>query len=93
MHLQHEDFSYRIKVTNSTKTSQDIVFRIFLAPIKDHSGRPFSFREQRLLMIELDKFVARGNWAEKEMKFLILKKKNYKILICDHFAGHSNSRS
>jgi hypothetical protein len=61
MHLQHEDFSYRIKVTNSTKTSQDIVFRIFLAPIKDHSGRPFSFREQRLLMIELDKFVARGN--------------------------------
>ncbi|XP_046649864.1 phenoloxidase subunit 1-like [Daphnia pulicaria] len=59
MHLQHEDFSYRIKVTNSTKTSQDIVFRIFLAPIKDHSGRPFSFREQRLLMIELDKFVAR----------------------------------
>jgi hypothetical protein len=26
-------------------------------------------------MIELDKFVARGNWAEKEMKFLIKKKK------------------
>ncbi|XP_057375654.1 phenoloxidase subunit 1-like isoform X2 [Daphnia carinata] len=58
-HLQHEDFFYRIQVTNSTKTTQEIVFRIFLAPIADEAGRPFSFREQRLLMIELDKFVVR----------------------------------
>ena len=56
-HLQHEDYNYYIQVNNLTKVPKDVVFRIFIAPIKDEAGRTFSLREQRLLMIELDKFV------------------------------------
>lgn len=42
-------------------TTHEVVFRIFMAPIQDESGRQLSFREQRLLMIEMDKFVVKGN--------------------------------
>ena len=59
-HLQHEPFAYYIQVENQSKVVQEIVVRIFLAPIKDETGRQFSLREQRLLMIELDKFVQQG---------------------------------
>jgi hypothetical protein len=59
-HLQHESFTYQIRVDNSTGVEQEIVFRIFMAPLKDETGRSFSLREQQLLMIELDKFVKTG---------------------------------
>jgi hypothetical protein len=32
--------------------------RIFMAPKKDERGLNMAFRDQRLLMIEMDKFVA-----------------------------------
>jgi Hemocyanin, ig-like domain len=59
-HLQHESFTYQIRVDNSTGVEQEVVFRIFMAPLKDETGRSFSLREQQLLMIELDKFVKTG---------------------------------
>ena len=32
-----------------------------MAPVYDVDGNTFTFRDQRLLMIEMDKFVAIGN--------------------------------
>ena len=43
---------------------QELVFRIFMAPVKDQTGRNFTLREQRQLMIETDKFVRNGNFIE-----------------------------
>ena len=39
---------------------KEVVLRIFLAPIRDETGRRLSLREHHLLMIELDKFVEKG---------------------------------
>ena len=69
-HLQHESFTYQIRVDNSTGVGQEIVFRIFMAPLKDETGRSFSLREQQLLMIELDKFVETGQHLKFLRKFL-----------------------
>jgi Hemocyanin, ig-like domain len=60
-HLQHEDFTYQIKVDNTSGFVQELVFRIFMAPVKDQTGRNFTLREQRQLMIEMDKFVKKGH--------------------------------
>ncbi|XP_046607726.1 phenoloxidase 1-like [Neodiprion virginianus] len=54
-HLNHAPFNYRITVINQSSARMGTV-RIFMAPDKDERGLPFTFREQRLLMIELDKF-------------------------------------
>lgn len=55
-HLQNADFSYVINVNNTTGTQAMGTCRIFLGPRNDERGQPFLFRDQRLLMIELDKF-------------------------------------
>ncbi|KAI5638758.1 hemocyanin, ig-like domain-containing protein [Phthorimaea operculella] len=55
-HLQHDEFNYVINVQNTTGQSAVGMFRIFIAPTVDESGRPLAFDEQRRLMIELDKF-------------------------------------
>ncbi|KAK7790028.1 hypothetical protein R5R35_006635 [Gryllus longicercus] len=54
-HLQHAPFSYRVQVRNSGAARTGTV-RIFLAPRFDERGTPLTFREQRLLFIEMDKF-------------------------------------
>ena len=59
-HLQHKPFYYDISLKNNTGSEQELVFRIFIAPVKDEAGREFSLREQRSLMIEMDKFVKKG---------------------------------
>ncbi|XP_015524598.1 phenoloxidase 1 [Neodiprion lecontei] len=55
-HLNHAPFRYRIAVNNNQGSARMGTVRIFMAPDKDERGLPFTFREQRLLMIELDKF-------------------------------------
>nr|ACC69184.1 pro-phenol oxidase [Bombyx mandarina] len=55
-HLQHDEYNYVIEVNNTGGSSVMGMFRIFIAPTVDESGKPFSFDEQRKLMIELDKF-------------------------------------
>lgn len=55
-HLQHENFTYSINITNNTGQQTTGTCRIFIAPINDEHGIPFLFRDQRLMMIELDKF-------------------------------------
>lgn len=55
-HLQHQAFSYNINVTNNTGAQAMGTCRIFMAPRMDERGTPMLFRDQRLLMIEMDKF-------------------------------------
>ncbi|XP_071448698.1 phenoloxidase 2-like [Hetaerina americana] len=55
--LQHAPFTYKIKVENNSNTQRTGTVRIFLAPKFDERGLPMLFRDQRLLFIELDKFV------------------------------------
>uniref|UniRef100_A0A034WUF4 Phenoloxidase subunit A3 n=1 Tax=Bactrocera dorsalis TaxID=27457 RepID=A0A034WUF4_BACDO len=56
-HLQHAPFTYTIKVVNESTTKRFGLVRIFLGPKFDEQDQTMTFNEQRLLMIELDKFV------------------------------------
>ncbi|XP_050333467.1 phenoloxidase 2-like [Bactrocera neohumeralis] len=56
-HLQHAPFTYTIKATNECATKRFGLVRIFLGPKYDEQDQTMTFNEQRLLMIELDKFV------------------------------------
>lgn len=55
-HLNHQQFSYNINVTNNTGTAARGTCRIFMAPQRDERNTPMLFRDQREMMIELDKF-------------------------------------
>lgn len=54
-HLQHQAFSYNIVVNNSGAARMGTC-RIFIAPKFDERGNPWNFREQKVMMVELDKF-------------------------------------
>ncbi|KAK7871345.1 hypothetical protein R5R35_007603 [Gryllus longicercus] len=54
-HLQHEPFTYAIKVMNSGRPRTGTV-RIFLAPRFDERGTQLSLRDQQRFFIEMDKF-------------------------------------
>ncbi|XP_011195600.2 phenoloxidase 2 [Zeugodacus cucurbitae] len=56
-HLQHTPFTYTINVSNESDTKRLGLVRIFIGPKYDEQGQAMLFKEQRLLMIELDKFV------------------------------------
>lgn len=55
-HLQHAPFEYRIEVTNSSNAPRQGTCRIFLCPRHDERGQTMRFRDQRSLLIEMDKF-------------------------------------
>lgn len=55
-HLQHTEYMYNINVNNSTGAQAMGTCRIFMAPRNDERGTPMLFRDQRLMMTELDKF-------------------------------------
>ncbi|CAG9864099.1 unnamed protein product [Phyllotreta striolata] len=55
-HLNHQPFSYRITVNNSTGAPRVGTCRIFMAPKFDERGNPWLFRDQKNMFIELDKF-------------------------------------
>ncbi|XP_065204196.1 phenoloxidase 2-like [Planococcus citri] len=57
-HLQHKEFEYEIKVTNTLPNDVTGTVRIFMAPHVDESGLPMTFNGQRRMFIELDKFTA-----------------------------------
>ncbi|KAJ8679166.1 hypothetical protein QAD02_014953 [Eretmocerus hayati] len=56
-HLNHDEFTYQFVATN--KNNKDVVgtVRIFMAPKQDENGRLLDVNEQRMLMIEMDKFL------------------------------------
>ncbi|XP_046387013.1 phenoloxidase 2-like [Ischnura elegans] len=55
--LQHETFTYKIQVENTSNSQRMGTVRIYLAPKFDERGQPWLFRDQRNMFIELDKFV------------------------------------
>ncbi|XP_018368113.1 PREDICTED: phenoloxidase 2 [Trachymyrmex cornetzi] len=55
-HLNHTDFTYRIVANNRNNAPRRGTVRIFIAPKQDERGLPFVFRDQKELMIEMDKF-------------------------------------
>lgn len=57
-HLQHVPYTMSIQVNNDSGAQRLAMVRVFLGPKFDERGSGFLFRDQRLLMIELDKFVA-----------------------------------
>ncbi|XP_068145500.1 phenoloxidase 2 [Drosophila tropicalis] len=60
-HLQHLPFTYTINVQNDSGAMRFGYVRIFIAPKNDERGQPMQLREQRLMMVELDKFAAQLN--------------------------------
>lgn len=54
-HLQHAPFNYEISVSNSGGSRQGTC-RIFIAPKADERGVPLTYNQQRIYVIELDKF-------------------------------------
>lgn len=56
-HLNHEPFTYIINVNNGNNAQVLCTARIFMAPKFDERGTEMMFRDQRHLMIELDRFV------------------------------------
>lgn len=55
-HLNHADFTYKIVVNNRNKGTLNGTVRIFIGPKEDERGLPFTFRQQKTFMIEMDKF-------------------------------------
>ncbi|XP_043659474.1 phenoloxidase 2 [Drosophila teissieri] len=60
-HLQHLPFTYTISVNNDSGAQRFGYVRIFIAPKNDERGQPMLIRDQRSMMIELDKFVTALN--------------------------------
>lgn len=56
-HLQHLPFTYKIQVNNASPQQQMGTVRIFMAPKYDERGIDLLFNDQRLMFIELDKFI------------------------------------
>lgn len=54
-HLQHGQFTYNIVINNKGPQRKGTC-RIFLGPKFDERGLPWLFRDQKLLMIEMDRF-------------------------------------
>lgn len=55
-HLQHSPFTYTIRAQNDRATAARGTMRIFLSTKFDESDNEWKFGEQRLLMIEMDRF-------------------------------------
>jgi Hemocyanin, ig-like domain len=51
----HETFTIKIEYENTSQANEGVV-RVFMAPKFDERGQPWSFTEQRLMMIEIDNF-------------------------------------
>ncbi|XP_055374570.1 phenoloxidase 2-like [Condylostylus longicornis] len=56
-HLQHEPFTYTININNASGAQRFGTVRIFLGPKVDERNQEMLFRDQRLMMAELDKFI------------------------------------
>jgi tyrosinase len=56
-HLNHTPFTYNIQVNNAGSAQRMGMVRIFMAPKTDERNGEMMLRDQRLMMIEMDKFV------------------------------------
>ncbi|XP_017467198.1 PREDICTED: phenoloxidase 2-like [Rhagoletis zephyria] len=67
-HLQHTPFTYTININNEGGAQRFGTVRIFLGPKTDERGQGMLFKDQRLLMIELDKFVVSLNPGQNTVR-------------------------
>ncbi|XP_005179890.1 phenoloxidase 2 [Musca domestica] len=67
-HLQHTPFTYTLNVKNASGAQRFGTVRIFLGPKTDERGQQMLFNEQRLMMVELDKFVASFNPGQNTIR-------------------------
>uniref|UniRef100_A0A1I8Q7Q8 tyrosinase n=1 Tax=Stomoxys calcitrans TaxID=35570 RepID=A0A1I8Q7Q8_STOCA len=67
-HLQHTPFTYTINVNNGSDAQRTGTVRIFMGPKNDERGQPWLFRDQRLMMIELDKFMVQLNPGQNTIR-------------------------
>lgn len=63
-HLQHAPFQYVIQIDNTSDAQRMGFVRIFMAPKNDERGQPMLFRDQRLFMVEMDKFLVARKFCE-----------------------------
>uniref|UniRef100_A0A034V716 tyrosinase n=1 Tax=Bactrocera dorsalis TaxID=27457 RepID=A0A034V716_BACDO len=67
-HLQHTPFTYTINVNNDSGAQRFGTVRIFLGPKRDERRQGMLFKDQRLLMIELDKFIVALNPGQNTIR-------------------------
>ncbi|XP_039950679.1 phenoloxidase 2-like [Bactrocera neohumeralis] len=67
-HLQHTPFTYTINVNNDSGAQRFGTVRIFLGPKTDERRQGMLFKDQRLLMIELDKFIVALNPGQNTIR-------------------------
>lgn len=70
-HLQHAPFDYNITVSNSSGVARRGTCRIFLCPRFDERGTQLPFRDQRTLMVEMDKFTVNRRFRKSFLNFFI----------------------
>ncbi|XP_023292341.2 phenoloxidase 2-like [Lucilia cuprina] len=67
-HLQHVPFTYTININNESGAQRFGTVRIFLGPKTDERGQQWLFRDQRSMMVELDKFVVTLNPGQNTIR-------------------------
>lgn len=67
-HLQYIPFRYKIEVENKSDVAKQGTVRLFLAPKYNERNLLLTFSEQRLLMIEMDRFVAQSISGPKSFR-------------------------
>ncbi|XP_054737407.1 phenoloxidase 2-like [Anastrepha obliqua] len=67
-HLQHTPFTYTININNDGGAQRYGTVRIFLGPKRDETHKEMLFKEQRLLMVELDKFIVSLNPGQNTIR-------------------------
>ncbi|XP_011202561.2 phenoloxidase 2 [Bactrocera dorsalis] len=67
-HLQHTPFTYTINVNNDSGAQRFGTVRIFLGPKRDERRQGMLFKDQRLLMVELDKFIVALNPGQNTIR-------------------------
>jgi tyrosinase len=63
-HLQHVPFNISMNINNNSGANRRGMARIFMAPRNGFNRQPMNFNDQRLFMIEIDKFI-----VQCELKF------------------------
>lgn len=81
-HLQHTDFEYNINVSNGTGAQAMGTCRIFMAPRNDERGSQMLYRDQRLMMIEMDKFTVACNYSDEDLIFRFRSQVIWISIIC-----------
>lgn len=67
-HLQHIPFNYSFSVTNNSGAQRLGMARIFMGIRNGYNRQPMNFNDQRIMMMEMDKFP-----IQSELKFELKK--------------------